>query len=161
MQKKDFPNIIELIPFDLVDGDANFLDKYFDEETFDCLHHSNVLEHLNDPYDAMSRWIKLIKKGGYMIGLIPEYNLYENLHWPSIFNTDHKHSFSIFEEWPNHPDHIKMIDLIEWLEKKYPFNLIKLEKIDSRYNYGLNRNIDQTLPPDNAEAFIEIVLQKI
>ena len=160
LNKKDFPNITELITFDKVEGDANYLDKYFENEIFDCLHHSNVLEHLYDPYDVIVRWFKLIKKGGYMIGLIPDYVLYEHKHWPSLYNDDHKHSFSIDEEWPENQNyHIKVIDLIKHLKEKFPneIEVLKLELIDTFYDYDL-KDVDQTR--DKAEAFIEFILQR-
>jgi predicted SAM-dependent methyltransferase len=158
----DFPNIKELVTFDLQDGDANYLDKYFDEETFDCIHNSNVLEHLHNPFDVLYRWFKLTKVGGYIVTLIPDYILYEQKHWPSIYNSDHKHSFSISEEWPEHRfTHIKIIGLIKYLELKFPHQVktIKIELIDTRYNYEL-KNVDQTRL-DEVEAFIEFIIQRI
>jgi hypothetical protein len=38
--------------FDMEDGDANHLDKYFPEESFDYIHASQCLEHMRDPKAA-------------------------------------------------------------------------------------------------------------
>ena len=85
--------------FDMDDGDANLLDEYFSPEHFDTVHSSHSLEHMHDPIDAISRWWKLVKPGGYLIVVVPDEDLYEQGIWPSAFNSDHKSTFRL-----NKPD---------------------------------------------------------
>jgi len=89
------------IGFDLEDGDANLLDNYFQPESFDTVHSSHSLEHMYDPVNAITRWWKLVKKGGYLIIVVPDEDLYEQGIWPSIFNRDHKSTFRLnkAESW--------------------------------------------------------------
>jgi SAM-dependent methyltransferase len=79
--------------FDVADGDANRIDEFRTIEAYDSVYSSHCLEHMNDPQDALNRWWKLVKPGGYLIVVVPDEELYEQGFWPSIFNTDHKASF--------------------------------------------------------------------
>lgn len=81
--------------FDLEDGDANRVDEYFSHESFDTVHSSHSLEHMHDPVDAIQRWWKLVKTGGYLIVVVPDEDFYEQGIWPSAFNKDHKHTFRL------------------------------------------------------------------
>jgi hypothetical protein len=40
-------------------------------------------------------WIRVIRPGGYIIATVPDELLYEQGCWPSRFNRDHKHSFTL------------------------------------------------------------------
>jgi SAM-dependent methyltransferase len=80
-------------PFDLAHGDANRIADYLPIETFDCVHSSHCLEHMQDVPKAIRQWWSLVKPGGVMIITVPEENLYEQGIWPSVFNPDHKATF--------------------------------------------------------------------
>lgn len=80
--------------FDLEDGDAGRIDEYVSEK-FDYVFSSHCLEHMVDPVDALARWWKLVRPRGHLILLVPDENLYEQGYWPSIHNTDHKHTFRL------------------------------------------------------------------
>ena len=79
--------------FDQQHGDANRINEYFEAETFDTVHSSHCLEHMNDPVSAIHKWWSLVKPGGYMITVVPHEDFYEQGIWPSFFNDDHKSSF--------------------------------------------------------------------
>jgi SAM-dependent methyltransferase len=81
--------------FDIEDGDANHLDKYFETQTFEVVHSSHSLEHMNDPVAALNRWWSLVKPNGYLIVVVPEENLYEQGLWPSVFSREHQSSFRL------------------------------------------------------------------
>lgn len=81
--------------FDMDDGDANHLDRYFDPESFDSVHSSHSLEHMYDPVNALAKWWTLVKPNGYLIIVVPDEDLYEQGIWPSIFNSDHKTTFRL------------------------------------------------------------------
>jgi SAM-dependent methyltransferase len=83
------------IPFDEEQGDANNILKYFKPETFDCVFSSHCLEHMDDPKKCISDWWALVKKGGVLCIIVPEENLYEQGHWPSLFSPYHKSTFSL------------------------------------------------------------------
>lgn len=81
--------------FDLVHGDANFITRFRESGAYDAIHSSHCLEHMNDAFSALSEWWQLLRPGGHLIVVIPEESLYEQGHWPSLFNGDHKWSFRI------------------------------------------------------------------
>src|SRR6202030_2351934 len=82
-------------PFDKQHGDANHIARYLPPESFDCVHSSHCLEHMRSPQEALAEWWSLVQPGGSMILLVPEENLYEQGHWPSLFNSDHKWTFRL------------------------------------------------------------------
>lgn len=82
------------VRFDLNDGDANEICKYV-HRTFDYVFSAHCLEHMKDPRKAIVGWWQLVRRGGLMIIVVPDEDLYEQGYWPSIFNEDHKWSFTI------------------------------------------------------------------
>lgn len=83
------------VPFDLPQGDAQRILDYLEPESFDCVHSSHCLEHMNHVEAALSQWWALVKPGGYLIIVVPEEDLYEQGWWPSLFNTTHKATFNL------------------------------------------------------------------
>lgn len=83
------------VVFDKTEGDAQHADQYFSKDSFDSVFSSHCLEHMVDPSSAIKSWFSLVKPGGYLIILVPDEDLYEQGHFPSIFNTDHKATFTI------------------------------------------------------------------
>lgn len=152
-QNNIYPNILSIKGFDIADGDAQYIDKYVDSE-YDFVHSSQCLEHMHNPYVALHNWWKLVKKGGYIVVSIPDEDLYEQGHFPSIYNHDHKWTFSINKQnsWSN--KHINILHLVDTLSDS---SIIKIELVDTNYDYSI-KNIDQTR--GDAEAFIEFILHK-
>jgi len=109
---------------------------------------------MRDPFVAFSNWWKLVKTNGHIIVTIPDEDLYEQGHFPSIYNGDHKWTFSIHKQNSWSPRHINVLDLIFSITN---YRIIKIELVDTNYDYN-SKNIDQTR--FGAEAFIEFVLQK-
>lgn len=83
----------ECVSFDIEDGDANHMLEYFKIETFDTVYSSHCLEHMHDAIACLGEWWSLVKKGGYMVTVVPHEDLYEQRVWPSVFNEDHKWTF--------------------------------------------------------------------
>lgn len=81
--------------FDVEDGNANHLVNYFKEESFDVVHSSHSLEHMDDPFNAINQWWSLVKPGGFLIVVVPEENLYEQGLWPSMFSDQHRSTFRL------------------------------------------------------------------
>lgn len=156
-----FPLIESIEPFDMEHGDAQYVNKYRDNGAYDFVHSSQCLEHMVNPYVALSNWFKLVKPGGYMVVTFPDEDLYEQGFWPSRWNSDHKWTFSIDKENSWSPKHISVVDLLGILGTKAIVH--KLAVVDTRYDYSLIGKVppvDQTLHNDTAEAFIELVVQK-
>jgi len=146
-----FPNVKQ---FDIDDGDANEISKYVNEE-FDFVFSSHCLEHMYNPYKTIQEWWKLVRGGGYMYVLVPDEDLYEQGVFPSTYNGDHKHTFTIYKKhsW-NSSLSVNIFDLIKTL--RYA-KIIKVELQDKNYDYTKNRE-DQTRK--DALAQICFILKK-
>jgi SAM-dependent methyltransferase len=73
--------------------DATTMEAYQDE-SFDTVYASHILEHLTDPITAIKNWLRICKKGGHVIISIPHRDLYERKkELPSKWNADHKYFF--------------------------------------------------------------------
>ena len=80
--------------WDLADGDAMLLAGVPDVE-FDFVYSSHCLEHMLDIPTALANWARVLKPGGWLYVVVPDYCLYEKLQWPSRYNGDHRASFSL------------------------------------------------------------------
>src|SRR5579883_3348247 len=79
--------------WDMRDGDAQFL-AGIAESSLDFVYSSHCLEHLLSVITALENWLRVLKPGGFLYVVVPDYVLYEKLTWPSPFNPEHRYSFS-------------------------------------------------------------------
>ena len=149
-----FPAIKSVRNWDIADGDAQFLTGIPDA-SFDFVHSSHCLEHVNNPQAALHAWWNVLKVGGYLVLMVPDEDLYEQGVWPSTFNDGHKHTFTIWKDGSWSPVSQNLIDLIQPLPGAV---ILKLQLLDATFAYGCQR-IDQTSNPVG-EAAIECVLWK-
>lgn len=150
-----FPLIRSLEEFDLPDGDAQDLPKH-PNDRFDFLHSSHCLEHLRNPFEGLRNWIRVVKPGGYLVVLIPDEDLYEQGVWPSTFNTDHKHTFTIHKATSWSPVSVNVTDLIRTFADQV--QVVKIELLHQTFLRGQERR-DQTGTPVG-ECAIEFILRK-
>jgi len=152
-----FRGIDHVRGWDLPDGDAQYL-KGVDDNTYDFVTSSHCLEHMVDATTALSNWIRVCKRGGYVVITIPDEEMYEHDYWPSRYNSDHKWSFTL-----RNPDKTKMPKSINVLNLLTSINnqatVEKIEVIRDLY-YPNAGDQDQTLHP-SIECCIEIVLRKV
>lgn len=157
-----FPLMKSCYSWDQPDGNAQEMSTIADN-SFDFVHSSHCLEHLHNPMLAMNNWLRILKPGGHLICLIPDEDLYEQGVFPSTFNSDHKHTFTIFKKksWSN-----KSINITELLASlAYEVEIIKIELLNATYRYQIGKltdqvRLDQTMTPIG-ECSIEFVLRKI
>lgn len=150
-----FPLMNNVRIWDLDDGDAQFMEGVPDA-SFDFVHSSHCLEHMNDPQKALQNWMRILKPGGFMIVLVPDEDLYEQGLFPSTFNRDHKRTFTI---WKDHSWNKKSLNLIDLFRNLGPeCCLEKVELLSASYRFRLPR-YDQTVTPVG-ECAIEFVLRK-
>jgi len=141
--------------WDVQDGDAMFLESIKDA-TFDFVHSSHCLEHLENAYDGIGNWLRVLKSGGYLIVTIPETNLYEHGYWPSRFNGDHKTTFSINNPDPK-PHEITTLKMLQDFTPAAEVERLILHR--DFFDDSLPAATDQTWT-GNAECAIEFVLRK-
>jgi predicted SAM-dependent methyltransferase len=153
--KQQYPLIKTMKNWDIQDGDAQYLESV-EDETYDFLHASHSLEHMQDPRVALTNWISVVKSGGYLILTVPDEDLYEHGQWPSRFSNEHFWSFTICKTDSTMPNSINVVDLVKEFSDQ-----ITCEKIEliNDFHRDMPDHIDQTLTP-NAECAIEIILKK-
>lgn len=141
--------------WDWEDGDAQFMET-IEDNSMDFVHSSHCLEHLNDPYEGLRNWFRILRPGGHLVISIPDEDLYEQGVFPSTFNADHKWTFTISKvnSWSERS--INIIDLLKALDNSA--EIIKVELLTSSYRFSLPR-YDQTLTPI-AECGIEVIIRK-
>lgn len=155
LDRRYFKKITSIEPFDINDGDAQYINKYKKENSYDFIYSSNCLEHMNDPVISLQNWFSLVKEGGYLAFTVPDEDLYEQGSFPSRFNADHKWTFTIFKEQSWSPKSVNIVDLLKNLEN---YIVVKIELVDTNYDYSVPSGIDQTM--GDVEAFIEVILRK-
>jgi SAM-dependent methyltransferase len=142
--------------WDIQDGDAQFLPELA-PESFDYVYSSHCLEHLPDPPQALARWWDLVKPNGFLIIVVPDEDLYEQGYWPSVFNTDHKATFSASKSDSWSPVHYNLTDMVRTLPNH---RLEYIRTIDTNYNHHLPFAIDQSVGW-GVEVSVEMVVQKL
>lgn len=126
------PVIENAIVFDKKEGDANNILNYWEKEKFNCVYSSHCLEHIINPQDALNEWSSLVTKGGYLIVIVPHEDLYEQYNWPSLWNSDHKHTFRLGGHSSWSPVSIDIISLVAKLDG---FKIVSASIQDNEYNY--------------------------
>ncbi|AZG14084.1 MULTISPECIES: class I SAM-dependent methyltransferase [Cupriavidus] len=152
-----FPAMRHVFVFDRQHGDAQYLERVPDA-SFDFVYSSHCLEHVVDPSVAIRHWIRVVKPGGYLVIQVPDEDLYEQGHWPSRFNSDHKHTFTMFKMRSWSPVSINVLDFVRAISDAVtPLSIFRVD-IGVRPSL-LDGSFDQTRTP-SAECAIEFILQK-
>ncbi|MEN4054237.1 methyltransferase domain-containing protein [Sulfurimonas sp. NWX79] len=116
--------------FDIDDGDANCITQYVDKQ-YDYVFSSHCLEHMHNPQEALNEWWKIVKSGGHLIFTVPDEDLYEQGYFPSLFNDDHKSTFTISKRKSWSDKSYNLLDLVSSLPES---TLIKIELQDLDYD---------------------------
>lgn len=125
------------------------------DDTFDFVYSSHCLEHMEDPYVAFKNWIRICKTGGHIVFAVPHEIFYEKCRWPSLYNTDHKTSWT-YEFKSNLPNSINILDFVNTFKSK--INIININTLLYKFDFN-NFMADQTC--DEAICQIECIVQKI
>jgi putative transposase len=80
------------------------------------------------------QWWSLIKKGGHLVLVVPDEDLYEQGYWPSRFKGDHKATFTLKNEKSWSPVSYNIRDLVSKLPGA---EVISGEIQDKNYDYDL------------------------
>ena len=99
--------------WDFEHGDAQLL-RGIDDNEYDFVYSSHLLEHLPDTALSLQNWWRVLKPGGYLLLYLPHRDLYEKKKTlPSRFNHDHEHFFLPDQDDP--PDTIGLLPLLQRL----------------------------------------------
>jgi SAM-dependent methyltransferase len=114
--KDIFTNMVEVRNWEKKDGDGMLLEGVADN-TYDFLHSSHSLEHMVDVDISLKNWIRVVKPGGYLVIIVPDFDMYERGVWPSKYNSDHKWAFTYKDSKVSHiicvPELIKNLAGVE------------------------------------------------
>ena len=119
--------------FDKPQGNAENILEHFEHGSFDTVFSSHCLEHINEPLLVIRDWFALVKPGGHLIVIVPDEDLYEQGHFPSIFNNDHKSTFTISKAGSWSSKSLNLLDLARDLDG----NVIYLKQQSDGYDYSL------------------------
>jgi predicted SAM-dependent methyltransferase len=155
-----FPQMKNCRSWDIDDGDAQLMASV-EDASVDFVHSSHCLEHMVDAHIALSNWLRILKPNGYLVCIVPDEDLYEQGVFPSSFNSDHKHTLTIYKKKSWSHASINILDLLKDVD--YKVAIKKIELLDSTFQYRkldpANR-VDQTMNPIG-ECSIEFILQKL
>lgn len=145
-----FPRLRSIRLWDLEDGHAEHLHGMA-PNTFDLVHSSHCLEHMEHPIHALARWAEVCRPGGHLVITVPHEVMYEHQVFPSKWNADHKWMFRVGGPF-THKRSRSMLDIVP-----HGCEILKAEVLEDDYN-PMIRDLDQTAGP--AECAIELVLRK-
>lgn len=150
-----FPRMQSVTVYEWAQGDAQYLDNVQDD-SFDFVYSAHCLEHVMDPRVALRHWLRVLKPGGHLVITVPDEDMYEQGEWPSTFNQDHKHTFTVFKRESWSPVSVNVLDLLREFDREV--SVKKIECLDHSFLIGVER-FDQTRTAF-AECGIEFVVQK-
>ena len=119
--------------FDKDQGDAQEIHNFYDQESFGTVFSSHCLEHMVNPREAIRSWFSLVRPGGHLITIVPDEDLYEQGHFPSIFNSDHKSTFTVSKSKSWSPVSINCLELFSELDG----DIIYLKQQNDNYDMSL------------------------
>jgi SAM-dependent methyltransferase len=124
-------------PWDVGDGDAQLMKGVADGE-FDFVYSSHCLEHMRDVRETLLHWTRILKPGGFLYVIVPDYLLYEKLTWPSRNNSDHKQSFSIMvpRRVVARPNHFHIEEDLKPLLRELGVDMVRVTFEDYGFNYN-------------------------
>lgn len=118
--------------FDIEDGDANCITDFInDERSYDYVVSIHSLEHMFNPEKTLKDWWSLVKPNGIMMIVVPDEDLYEQGYWPSLFNWDHKATFTLSKQQSHSSVSYNLYDLVNILNDA---QIISLRLQDNLYN---------------------------
>lgn len=152
-----FPRIHDLTLWDGTAAEAAQLHGVPDT-SFDFIHAGSILAEVDNPAKALARWLDVLRPGGYAIFLLPDEDLHGNGQWPNPFNSQHKSSFTIYNERRVLPHSINVLDLVRRFAPIAACERVKLVR-DHHIDNPNQRDVDQSAH-GLAECVIEVVLRK-
>ncbi|MBM3513621.1 MAG: class I SAM-dependent methyltransferase [Alphaproteobacteria bacterium] len=154
--EEQFPLMRTCRSWDMPDGDAEVMAS-IDDQTVDFVHSSHCLEHMRDPRTALGNWLRILKPGGHLVGIVPDEDMYEQGKFPSTFNPDHKWTFSTGKAKSWSPVSVNLSALLN--EFVAFAEILKIERLDASFRFNLPR-LDQTGTPVG-ECGIEFILRRL
>jgi hypothetical protein len=151
-----FPRMGSVTVYDWAQGDAQFLANV-DDAQFDFVYSAHCLEHVIEPREAIRQWLRVLRPGGHLVVTVPDEDMYEQGVWPSTFNGDHKHTFTMFKQRSWSPVSVNVLEMLQGFDDEV--SIEKVERLTQGFLPELPR-FDQTRTAF-AECGIEFVVRKL
>jgi SAM-dependent methyltransferase len=137
------------------DGDARHLHGV-QADSLDYVYSSHCLEHLSEPIEALQRWIDVIKPGGYLYLVVPDYDLYEGGN--GIRNRFHRCAFSLTRDSDSRVPLHNILGIVrnELWQRVRP---LYVALCDDQFDYNRHGETDQTKL--GAVCHIEVLARRI
>jgi len=135
-------------PWDLPRGDAEEL-RGIADGSYEFVYSSHCLEHMRSVERALSNWVRILKPGGFLYLVVPDFTLYEKECFPSRFNSDHKQTFSIAVERvaEGRASHWHVTENLVPLLASLGVDMVEIHLEDDNYDRQLSPHVDQTHSP--------------
>lgn len=148
--------------FDKIDGNAQVLEG-IESQSFDFVYSSHCLEHLDSVQLALSNWIRVLKPGGYLYITVPDFSLYEKGRFPSQFNRDHKHTFSmtVTRAAQERSTHWHIPTDFNQTLVQLGMEVIESVLEDDNFDYSLDETIDQSHFPKTLVQILVVARKRL
>lgn len=141
-----WPLLRTVAEWDKGEGDAQEL-RGVANNSYDLVHSSHCLEHIADVRVALGNWWRIVRPGGHLVVVVPDAEFYERGNWPSRFNPDHKHRFTMAGVWSH---------LVAAINE--PADVLKVERLIAHFDPSLPKDVDQSR--GLCEPAIEFIVRK-
>jgi len=134
--------------WDTAQGDAQYMAGIADE-SFDFVYSSHCLEHLRSVQEASRNWARILRPGGYLYLVVPDFELYEKRAWPPRFNQTHRHTFSLefTREHVGRSNHWHVYEDLAPVVGRLGIRILARILEADGYDYAEAWNVDQTRRP--------------
>ena len=135
----------EVDGWDVSNGDAMLM-AGIPNEKYDFVYSSHCLEHMVDVGVSLYNWTRILKAGGHLYVVVPDFVLYEKMKFPSMWNHDHKSTFSdTFKRDKVKRENHYHLDDIKSILAGLNMDVLVATLEDEGYNYDTGPEIDQTM----------------
>lgn len=152
-----FSRISSVKEWDGEHGDAQYMEGV-PADHFDFVHSSHCLEEMKDPVVALGHWIRITKPGGHVIVTVPDEDMYEQGHWPSIFNSDHRWTFTVKKRSSWSSRSISILQLLS--DSTHLVSIERIEVVRDHYPMKLEGDVKDLTKDPLVECAIEFVMRK-
>ena len=131
------------------------------DNSFNTVYASHILEHLEDPREALRNWWRVLSPGGHLIVCVPHRDLYEKKKTkPSRWNPHTRaggggHQTFWLPETDEAPDTLSFKRVLTESLSEGEFKIVDFRTVDDGYDYSLPENVHPV-----GEYAIEAVILK-
>lgn len=127
----------------------------FRPSSFDFITASHLLEHLRNPIGAIEKWIHTLKRGGYLVIIIPEKNFTFDKHRPV---TQIAHFLDDYKSNTKQKDYFHYLEWAELKEKRIASEIPIYAKKLMNEGYPIHRHV---FDESSWNAFLNLIIERL